>query len=329
MRILHNDDMLAFLQNSEDGNTCRAALESFATTFLKGFKAMQEGAYQTVMDEHGDLLSPVHEAYQRIACFCRCMIHLYMIPGDVKTSDSDVMVFFKYAGEYPFEGTVRSLFNDESKWWLGEINDMIKMGGSSRLAEPKLESLKDLLQSSSFTNGPESLKKIREMNDLMAQVVASMRQASYAVTKACFLTKIQEIAKDFLEDRFSGSGLSSAYVDAILEGLARFDMEPGLTDMHTQVREHMAKKIKAIKGQDLITIMEKESLELHHFAEIKACLTYLPKREDLPPQWTSDDTTVPDNFLLVGLRSLCMQAVQKRSCFHAKPLSSYQAYHFS
>ena len=206
-----------------------------------------------------------------------------------------------YKGQAIFEGAIRRVFTDPKFQWSTEVQDMVKKGSGEALIGGKVETLKGWLSQ----QAPQA-SMLRESVGLLREVMSSVRSRKCTRVKQDFFDRFKKVSMALRAGQHQLNHLLvSEGIDALLDGLALVQDQPGATDERKELQAWRTAQVKVVAQNDLLQLMQSQA-ERIDFELLRACLTHCEEGDGEMPEEFSADVVGP--FLQNALRDVMDKA---------------------
>lgn len=239
--------MMARLLNEEN----KKILASISQNYLKVWSALPDDgsiAVPEVIKTSGD----------RIARFCVALAVLMDLPIKPGTG-MDVQHFRKYKGPDIFEKMVKVSFSKDDSFWRSAYDEVVRTAASSRLAAPKIETIKNLLATDVADLATKVQGLCQAAKDLH-EIKPGLRKGSVEELEKELHGKIMKVSSDIMKGK--ATAVRSITVDAIL-GVLKGPLAPleGSIKRADEMRDWMTSKSQEIHEVELMELVMKPVID--------------------------------------------------------------------
>ena len=193
----------------------------------------------------------VSDALVRIQRFCKCMLHLLNknFDSNDQPAINNVLAFTQYVGKSIFEKATKAALTTDG-YYSGLVSEVVRTAASTKTLQPKLASLQKLLESKQELN----LDSITTIADGLEELRQGMRKGSLKSLDSLFLEKLRILAEEIMV--LQPITASSAFVKAVMKGLAMYEKEPGVIDVSQNIQKFMTSNKSLMASGDLLKLVE-------------------------------------------------------------------------
>lgn len=235
------------MQREEKG---RAAAGHFAAAFMR--HAMDSKLLEFVQKQ--DQLKPIQIAVEKCFLWCRAVCCLVSVDG-VKYSARDVIYFLDYSGKNWFEKSMKQLLEKPGTYWTRMAQEVVRTGASSELLLPTYQAFQAELHDNAMFVG-FCPAKLQDALATYTKLAEGMRESTMEEMSSTMCARLCEKAAMVVSQK-NPECISSAFIDALIQGLNLFPKQPGVLSHVNELQKWMTSQKLCIAAADFLETMQK------------------------------------------------------------------------